>query len=190
MQYSFDLPDVQKPVYDKELTTKAIEDVFERYRYFKTVEFEEVEAKITNSYEERFHGPTGITSDPTANIAIRNVDEPTARLMFINRVERVVNRLPTLEQKIIKLRYMADDYVYDYQVYRIDLGISAETYKKRRWKAFERLAGMLKVGVLRQKGDEGGGSSRTAGNRLGQISDDASTETHTRNNENESKEDV
>lgn len=154
MQMSFDLPDIRKPVYDKELTTQSIEDVFERYRYFKTVEFEEIEAKITNSYEERFHGPTGITSDSTAKIAIKNVDEPEMRHLFIAKVDRCVNRLPEIQKKIIKLKYMQDEEVYDYQVYQIELGIAEGTFSKFRWKAFEKLAGMLKVGVLKEMGEE------------------------------------
>lgn len=157
MQMSFDLPDIRKPVYDRELTIQAVEDVFERYRYFRNVEFEEIEAKITNSYEERFHGPTGITSDSTAKIAIQNVDEPTMRLLFIEKVERCVNRLPHQQQKLIRLKYMQDEEVYDYQVYQIELGIAEGTYSKIRWKAIERLAGMLRVGILKQKGEDGDG---------------------------------
>lgn len=151
-QMSWDLPNVQKPVYDKELTKAAIEDVFERYRYFKLVEFEEIEAKITPSYEARFHGPTGITSDSTAQIAIQNVDEPELRHAFINRIERAVARLPQLERELIKHRYMQDDYVYDYHVYKLEFGIDEKTFAKRRWKAFERLAGMLRIGVLKVEG--------------------------------------
>jgi hypothetical protein len=56
-------------VYDRELTIQAVEDVFERYRYFKNVEFEEIEAKVTASYEIRDGGHSGGISDSTANIA-------------------------------------------------------------------------------------------------------------------------
>lgn len=75
------------------------------------------------------------------------------RLMFIAKVERCVNHLPLPQQKLIKLKYMQDEEVYDYQVYQIELGIAEGTFSKFRWKAFEKLAGMLKVGVLKQKGD-------------------------------------
>jgi len=153
VQMSFDLPDIRKPVYDRDLTIQAVEDVFERYRYFRNVEFEEIEAKVTASYVLREGGHSGGLSDSTANIAVRNVDEPNMRLMFIEKVERCVSRLPLPQQKLIRLKYMQDEEVYDYQVYQIELGIAEGTFTKIRWKAIERLAGMLRVGVLKEKGD-------------------------------------
>ncbi|QJD83540.1 ArpU family phage packaging/lysis transcriptional regulator [Cohnella herbarum] len=93
------------------------------------------------SFDERFRGPTGLTSDSTASIAIRNVDEPEMRHMFIDKVDRCVNRLPELQKKIIKLKYMQDEEIYDYQVYQIELGIAEGTFTKFKWKAFEKLAG-------------------------------------------------
>ena len=150
---SFDLPDIRKPVYDREKTIQAVEDVFNRYRYFKIVEFEEIEAKVTASYVIREGGHSGGLSDSTANIATRNIDEPNMRLRFIEKVDRCVSRLPHQQQKLIRLKYMQDEEVYDYQVYQIELGIAEGTYSKIRWKAIERLAGMLRVGVLKGKGD-------------------------------------
>ncbi|WP_256761582.1 hypothetical protein [Cohnella sp. WQ 127256] len=81
------------------------------------------------------------------------------RRRFIDKVDRCVQRLPEIECKLIKLRYMDDDYVFDYNVYEDELGRGYEAYAKRRWRAFERLAGMLKIGILKEKGDDGGGSS-------------------------------
>lgn len=144
---SFDLPDIRKPVYDVEATIAAVEDVFERYRYFKFVEFEEIEARVTAAYEDRPPGPTNVTSDSTANIAIRNVDEKEMRKLFIEKVDRAVKRLPPDQRKLVESKYMQDELVSNFQTYTMDLGISEKFFQKLRWKAFEKLAGMLKVGV-------------------------------------------
>jgi ArpU family phage transcriptional regulator len=137
----------QLPELDRKKTQAAVEAAFDKYRIFRTITPEEREAGITAGYNERFHGPTNVMSDQTAQIAVHNVDVPAMWRNYCERIEKAVKRLPIIEQKIIRARYMEDDYVFDYQVYRIILGISEMTYMKRRWKAFYKLALTLDIAV-------------------------------------------
>lgn len=148
-QMSFVLPEI-----DRKETQQAVENELEKYRLFKYLEFEEREASITASAEERFHGPTNQTSDQTGSIAIYNADQRKMRQAFINRVERAVARLPKLERFLIEERYMSteSEYITDYNVYchKFQPPISAVTYDKIRWKAFYRVALNLNVAVFKQ----------------------------------------
>ncbi|MGN8233085.1 ArpU family phage packaging/lysis transcriptional regulator [Priestia flexa] len=145
---SFVLPEI-----DRKETQQAVENELEKYRLFKYLEFEEREASITASAEERFHGPTNQTSDQTGSIAIYNADQRKMRQAFIDRVERAVARLPKLERFLIEERYMSQEteYLTDYNVYsfKFQPPISEKTYSKIRWKAFYKLALNLNIAVVR-----------------------------------------
>lgn len=123
---------------------RVVEDLLARYRYCKNSIFEEIEAKITNSYEARFHGPTGVISDPTASIAIQNVDIPEMRRLFCQRIERVVNRLPIKEYKLIKVGHMQIERRPDCQIAK-KLGIGATEFTKRRDSAFLHIATVMEL---------------------------------------------
>ncbi|MDN4525337.1 ArpU family phage packaging/lysis transcriptional regulator [Fictibacillus fluitans] len=146
---SFELPEL-----DRAATQAAVESALERYRLYKYVLFEEREASITASSEVRNHGPTNETSDQTGDIAIYNVNEQQERKRFIDRMERAVNRLPKMEQFLIKERYMCPEaeYLTDFNVYchKFQPPISHPTYAKIRWKAFYRLA--LNLNIATTKG--------------------------------------
>lgn len=133
MQMGFELPEL-----DRKKTQEAVESALEKYRIFKMVAFEEREGSLTAGYTERAHGPTNVTSDQTAQIAIHNVDVPAARRAFCIKLERVVAKLHPKERLLIEERYMKDDYVYDWTVYQqiFNPPISGGTYQKIRWKAF------------------------------------------------------
>ncbi|AJK28054.1 transcriptional regulator [Paenibacillus larvae] len=137
------------PELDRKKTQELLEAEFEKYRIFKATTFEEKEANITSSYQELFHGPTNVTSDQTANIAIYNIDVPAARKAHIQRIDRAVARLHPKEQLLIRERYLKDDYVFDYVIYNhiFNPPISDKTYAKIRWKAFYKLALALNIAV-------------------------------------------
>ncbi len=145
---SFELPEL-----DRKATQRKVEEHLERYRLFKYLIFEEREASITASSEVRYHGPTNVTGDQTATIAIHNVDEQARRQYFCERTERAVKRLPPMERFLIEERYMADDaeYLTDLNIYcfKFQPPISAKTYNKIRWKAFYRLALNLNIAVTK-----------------------------------------
>ncbi|MCJ8014373.1 transcriptional regulator [Paenibacillus sp. KQZ6P-2] len=148
------------PELDRRKTQTAVEALLEKYRIYKTIIFEEREASITASYTERFHGPTNVTSDQTAKIAVHNVDVPAARRAYCEMIESIVERLGEREQLIIRERYMKQDDVFDYKIYNyiLDPPVSKDTYTKIRTKAFYKMAlafadrGLLKLGELQKQG--------------------------------------
>ncbi|PGL61730.1 transcriptional regulator [Bacillus thuringiensis] len=146
---SFELPEL-----DRKETQAAVEAELETYRLYKYLIFEEREASITVSPEERYHGPTNQTSDETSNIAIYNVEQERMRKDFCNRVERAVAKLPKMERFLIEERYMSNEseYLTDYNVYcfKFQPPISAMTYSKIRWKAFYRLALNLNIAIIKK----------------------------------------
>lgn len=148
-QMSFVLPEI-----DRKATQQAVESQLETYRLFKYLSFEEREASVTASTEERFHGPTNVTSDQTGDIAIHNADQQKMRAEFCNRVERAVARLPKMERFLIEERYMSLDaeYLTDFKVYsfKFQPPISEKTYSKIRWKAFYKLALNMNIAEIKQ----------------------------------------
>lgn len=141
------------PELDRRKTQSAVEAIFEKYRIYKTITFEVREASVTASYTERFHGPTNVTSDQTASVAIYNVDMPAARKQYCEIIESIVERLGEREQTLIRERYMKQDDVFDYKVYNhiLEPPVSKDTYTKIRTRAFYKLAlafadrGLLKL---------------------------------------------
>ncbi len=146
------------PEIDRKRTQEAVEGIFERYRMYKFLTFEEREASITASPTERFHGPTNVTSDQTANIAIYNVDTPAKQKSFCERIERVVKRMPRMERFLIEERYMTTehDYITDQHVYNhvFQPPISEGKYSKIRWRAFYKLACDLNLLVEKEKASD------------------------------------
>ena len=134
---------------DKKAIKKAIEEVFERYRIYKYLMFDNREARTTTSYEPRFHGNTNLTSDQTGEIASWNVDEHERRRRYCEWIEHLVSRLPSIERFLIQERYLCQDaqYITDINVYsyKFDPPISEGTYAKIRWRAFTKLAAMLGI---------------------------------------------
>lgn len=147
MQLGFELPEL-----DRKKTQAAVEAALDKYRIFKMVTFEEREAGTTAGYSERFHGPTNVTSDQTAQIAIYNVDTPAMRLAYCEKIERAVARLAQREKLLITERYMKEDYVFDYVVFNqiFDPPISESKYYKLKWRAFYKLALILNIQVVKE----------------------------------------
>jgi ArpU family phage transcriptional regulator len=141
------------PELDRKRTQKAVQKELEKYRLYKYLEFDEREATITQSSAPRYHGPTNVTSDQTAQVAIHNVDARAARRAHVDRIERAVNRLPRMEKFLITERYLGADseYITDQAVYnhRFNPPISEPTYTKIRWKAFYKLALFLDIAATK-----------------------------------------
>jgi len=143
----FELPEL-----DRKRTQAAVEDALEKYQIFKTIAFEEREAGITAGYNERFHGPTNVTSDQTADIATHNIDVQAQRRSYCERIERAVSKLAPRERLLITERYMTeDDEVFDYMVYNDILRVSESKFYKMKWRAFYKLALILKIEVVKEK---------------------------------------
>ncbi|WP_234404987.1 ArpU family phage packaging/lysis transcriptional regulator [Paenibacillus bouchesdurhonensis] len=151
------------PEIDRKKTQAAVENAFEKYRMYKFLSHEDREASTTAGYNERFHGPTNVTSDQTADIAIHNVDSRAYRKKYCERIERVVNRMPRMERFLIEERYMTKehDYITDYHVYNqvFKPEISAGKYGTIRWRAFYKLAADLNLLVEKSEEEETEGAT-------------------------------
>lgn len=130
------------PELDRRKTQTALEAVFEKYRIYKTITFMDREVSVTASYTDRPHGPTNLTSDPTARTAVYNVDAPAARAAYCDTVDSIVSRLNEREQLLIRERYLKQDDVFDYKIYNhvFDPPVSKDTYMKIRARAFYKIA--------------------------------------------------
>lgn len=130
------------PELDRRKTQSAVEAVFEKYRIYKTITFEVRETSVTAPYTERFHGPTNVTSEQTASVAIYHVDMSAARKQYCEIIESIVERLGDREKTLIRERYMKQDDVFDYKVYNhiLEPPVSKDTYTKIRTRAFYKLA--------------------------------------------------
>ncbi|MUG43443.1 ArpU family phage packaging/lysis transcriptional regulator [Paenibacillus woosongensis] len=137
------------PTAIKKEIRNTMEDMFERYHLSKYTLFQARESSVTASYEERPSGPTNVISDPTAQAAVHNADEPARRQAFCERIEQAVAQLPAEEREVITERYMNRDLPFDFTVYtqRLDPPISVGTYTKIRIRAFVLLALMLGIQV-------------------------------------------
>lgn len=146
------------PELDRKKTQKAVESALSKYRLYKYLSFEEREASITASYEEREGGRSNKTSDQTGSIAAHNIDSQAERRAYCERLERVVSRLPRLERHLITERYMGSDseYITDYAIYNHHFNppISEFTYYKIKWKAFYKVALALDIQVVKSECEE------------------------------------
>ncbi|TYS57904.1 hypothetical protein FZD47_24010 [Bacillus infantis] len=104
---------------------KAVENDFERYRFYQLIECKPVPALPEGEEEMRD---------------------------FCSRIEGAVSRLPAQERFLIQQRYlnvMEYDYIRDQQIYSelFDPPISAATYSKIRTRALNKLAAILGVSL-------------------------------------------
>ncbi|WP_240420784.1 hypothetical protein [Paenibacillus periandrae] len=93
-----------------------------------------VEEKSTD--ESRFHSNTNTVSSPVENIIIQNIEEQENHIKHIERAERAINRLGTRHQKLIRARFMEDDYVSDTDV-AAELGYSDRHYRRSQWQSID-----------------------------------------------------
>lgn len=132
---------------DEEATKDAVEKYLLQAREYKVTEYIPDEPVVTASPNVRYHGPTNVTGDQTADLAIRNADEMERRRRHIDRAERAITRLGGRQQRLIRVRYMEDDDVMDYNAAE-ELGYSDRHYRRIKSVAIYRLAGMLGLVVL------------------------------------------
>ncbi|MDF2657780.1 MAG: hypothetical protein K0Q94_571 [Paenibacillus sp.] len=138
---------------DEEATRCAVEKYLLQAREYKVTEYIPQTATTTASYSDMPRSNTGDTSDQTGKIAIANVDEPERRRRHVERAEKAVSRLGSRHQKIIRMRYLDDDDVLDYDVAG-DLHLSDRQYRRIKSVAIHRLAGILGLVMLREEDDK------------------------------------
>ena len=133
---------------DEEATKNAVEKYLRQAREYKVTEYIPLEPKYTSDYSDIPRSYTGRISDPTANIAARNIDEPERRRQHVERVEKAIARLGSKQQAIIRMRYMDDDDVMDSEVAE-KLNYSPRHYRRLKSIAIYRLATALGLIKLR-----------------------------------------
>lgn len=133
---------------DEDATREAVEKYLLQAREYMVTEYIPEEATVTASYSDMPRSYTGVTSDQTANLAIRNVDEPGRRRRHIQRAEQAISRLGKKQQRLIRFRYMEDDGVLDVDT-AAELGYSSRHYRRYKSAAIYRLAGILGLVVLK-----------------------------------------
>ncbi|TCZ76162.1 hypothetical protein E0485_15095 [Paenibacillus albiflavus] len=131
---------------DEDATKRAVEKYLIEAREYQVTEYIPMEQKITAAYEPQFRDKYAVSS-PVANIAIKNVDESERRSRHVDRAERAVNRLGTLQQQLVRMRYLDDDNVSDTEV-ALQLGYSDRHYRRIKSLAIYRLANTLGLVVL------------------------------------------
>lgn len=132
------------PEIDEKATKQAVERVLEKYRIYKLQVSLDRLPTITADYSFIPRGYTGTTSDSTADAAIANIDYERERIQFLNRIHDAVNRLTPRERAIIIQVYLADEPMYDYEVYT-ELNMSERQYYRIKFQTFIKLAYLLSL---------------------------------------------
>lgn len=135
---------------DEEATRAAVEKYLRQAREYMVTEYIPEEPSITASYSDMPRSFTGQRNDQTARLAERNVDEPERRRRHVERAERAIGRLGHRQQKLIRMRYMDDDDVMDFDAAQ-ELGFSDRHYRRIKSVAIYRLASMLGLLVLQDE---------------------------------------
>lgn len=144
-QITFNLPKINRSA-----TRDAVEQTFEKYRIMLLTEPEERLPKVTQSFSLTPPSNTNEFHSDTEEAAVINVDNIRYRRDFLKRIQKAVNRLNYQERAILIQRYMLQDNVFDYEIYR-ELGISDRTYYRVKSRAFYKLAFILKIEVYEEK---------------------------------------
>ncbi|WP_325034718.1 ArpU family phage packaging/lysis transcriptional regulator [Lentibacillus sp. Marseille-P4043] len=149
MQMSFMLPEI-----DREATKKEVESSLEKYQMYLLMDPEELQPKITQSFNLAPAAPNNQFHSSTEEIALKKVDQERKRKEYLLKIQKAVNRLSFKERSIIINRYLKDDDVYDYEVYN-ELGYSETNYYRIKSRAFYKLAFILRIEIYKEvKQDE------------------------------------
>lgn len=138
---------------NRDATRQAVEERLESARIYKQLGFVRRETKITASYEVKEGGSSNEVSKAIENAAVHNVDTENRMKEQQEQVDRAVARLGRTERRIIEMRYMEDDEVFDYNVYN-EMGIGETKYYRMKSSAMYKLAFALRLEVYAQPEDE------------------------------------
>lgn len=146
MQLTF-LPEI-----DRDETKRNVESALEKYQIMLLMDPEELEPKITASFQLAPSAPTNEFSSTTEDVAIERVDQAEKRRKYIRRIKNAVNRLSYQERQVIIKRYLNEDDIYDYEVYN-EFGYSERKYYRIKSRAFYKLAFILRIEVYKKEGE-------------------------------------
>lgn len=134
---------------DREATREKVENELEKYKMYLLTEQLNQLPKVTQTFTLVPPTNTNEFHSSTEDAAVANVDYLIARKRHIKRMTRAINRLRVKHRQIIVKRYMAEEDVFDYEVYR-DLNISERTYHRWKSEAFYHLAFALGIEVYEE----------------------------------------
>lgn len=143
MQLSF-LPEI-----NRDETKRNVEDALEQYNIMVLMDPEELEPKVTASFQLTPPSVTNEFSSSTEDVAIERVEMEQKRRNYIRKIQRAVNRLSYHEREVIIRRYLGGEEVYDYQTYN-ELGFSESKYYRIKSDAFYKMAFMLRLAVYEE----------------------------------------
>lgn len=141
----FTLPEI-----DRERTKKAVESALERYRICLLTLDEKQLPKITQTFSLTPPTNTNEFRSSTEEVAIANADRERAKLQYIERVIKAVNRLSIQEREIIIRRYLNEESEFDYQIYN-SMGLSERQFYRIKSRAFYKFAFILKIEVVKEQ---------------------------------------
>jgi ArpU family phage transcriptional regulator len=142
----FKLPEI-----DRKETQQNVENAIEAYRMALYTIPEERLPKVTATYSLVPPSNTNGFHSSTEDIAIDRADEDRARVEYVERFRKAVNRLSPREREAVILRYLGDEELFDYEVYN-QLGMSESYYhQKFKPRIFYKLALALKIEVYKKK---------------------------------------
>ncbi|WP_308418964.1 ArpU family phage packaging/lysis transcriptional regulator [Virgibacillus oceani] len=144
---AFKLPEI-----DRDATRAAVESALETYQMYLLMDLEELQPKITSSFNLVPVVPNNQFHSTTEDIAIKKMDQEKKRKEYVKKIQKAVNRLGYQERSIIINRYLKNDDVYDYEVYN-DLGFSERKYYRIKARAFYKLAFILRIEIYKQEGE-------------------------------------
>lgn len=147
MQLKFNLPEI-----DRDKTKAAVEKALETYRLFSLQVSLDRLPSITASYSLA-PAASNLPSSSTEQAAIANVEYEQKRVKYITWIANAVNRISKIERSIIYKRYLQDDELFDYQIYR-ELNMSERNYYRLKSRVFYKLAFALKIEVYKEVDEE------------------------------------
>lgn len=143
MQLQFNLPEI-----DRDKTKAAVEKALETYRLFALQVSLDRLPSITASYSLA-PAASNLPSSSTEQAAIANVEYEQKRIKYITWIANAVNRISKIERAIIYKRYLQDNELFDYQIYR-ELNMSERNYYRLKSRLFYKLAFALKIEVYKE----------------------------------------
>ncbi|MNE14021.1 hypothetical protein D3C80_1068790 [compost metagenome] len=123
-----------------------MEERLEEVRQYRQIGFIRQEARLTPSYEPRYHGNTYVISKSSENLAIRNVDKEAELIDKSELLDKAMKLLTTDQREVIERSYLNDEGEYDF-ISCGEMGISDRTYRRIKASAIMNLAIAMRLEV-------------------------------------------
>lgn len=133
---------------DNEATQIAVENMMRQYRTYLLTVPEDRMPKVTAQYTLEMPNFSNIKQSAVENAAVDNVDNETERKKFLHRIARSLGKLSSLERKLIALKYLEMDPLFNQDI-AAELHISPRKFYYTRNSALYKMA--LSMGVAKYK---------------------------------------